>query len=90
MISTTLKMEEFLTAVALYGFQEIILKANQEATEVDRKFYKCRSSSGAKQAELCVYSSALKDFIVFMRYGVKTRALKHLDLSSFQPARREN
>lgn len=88
MISASLNMSEFLNKVATCDFQEVIFLANQEATAAERCFYqKKRCADSQSGTDLRAYSTELKDFIVYMRYGVKSRSLKKLDLAPFKTAR---
>lgn len=90
MLSSTVTMTEFLAKISTYEFEEIISLANQEATAAERRFYQCLKREPEPNGQLLIYATALKDFIVFMRYGIQTYSLRGLDLTHLPCARKKN
>ncbi|MFZ1987110.1 MAG: hypothetical protein WAU91_22060, partial [Desulfatitalea sp.] len=64
-----------------HSFQEIIHIADQEATAAERAVFKQCQDGGCDQ--IIRYAGCLKDFILYMRYGVRTRKTRHLNLAAF-------
>lgn len=85
MLSSSFDISEFLTEVKGHSQQEIIYLADQEATETERYVYKHRKCrQGMNPAEDCAdarhYAVLLKDFVLYMRYGVLTHSVRELGL----------
>jgi hypothetical protein len=60
--------------------------ADREATDVERFLYKKHDTS-VGDTKLREYANTLKDFISYMRYGIKTRKVRLLDLDHFKDLR---
>lgn len=75
MISDRCRFEEFVSAADKWDYQDIITRADREATEAERRFY--HSNVPQEEKALCgqEYAECLKGFIAFMRYGVKPSRL---------------
>ena len=86
MLSESYNISEFLDKTKGKNYQRILVLANQEATAVERCLCKkgCAPQAGSIMRE---YADALKDFIDFMRFGVKTRSVNQLDLDYFSDLR---
>jgi hypothetical protein len=82
MLSTSFDIDEFMEIVKGHSFQEIIQTADREATEAERIVCKQCRLGGCDP--IVGYAHCLKDFILYMRYGVRTRRLRHLNLAAFQ------
>lgn len=55
---------------------------NQEATDVERMYYKaCRNE--AECGKITRYAGYLKDFILYLRHGIKTQKIRNLNLAAF-------
>ena len=75
-------MAEFLDKARDQNVQGVLLLAEQEATAVERRL--CRKDRATpRDARLRDYAATLKEFIGFLRYGVKTRKVRRLDLEAF-------
>ena len=86
MLSDSCNISEFLHKTKGENYQHILLLANQEATAVERCLCKkeCAPQADTRMRE---YAATLKDFIDFMRFGVKTRSVRQLDLDYFSELR---
>ena len=78
MLSANASLAEFVNQVAEQPYDEIILLADQEATAAQRRYYKQRGASG-QNGQMETYAHLLKDFLVYMRHGVATKALRGAD-----------
>lgn len=88
MLSSSLEISEFFKKAKGHSFQEIIQMADKEATEVERLYYKsCRDEECVKIVQ---YVGYLKDFILYMRHGIRTRITRDLNLQHFKRIRLEN
>ena len=93
MISQSCDFDEFLERVRDRNYLEVIYLAYKEATEAERLRYR----SGIRRPDppgVCAgYADALKGFIRFMRYGVKSPSIEdnlHAGLQAFRAAVLEN
>ncbi len=86
MLSTSFSMVEFLNKARSNSYQRVLTLANREATDAERFLYK---KKGAVDGNTTVreYASCLKDFIFYIRYGIKTKKLRSLDLDPFEDLR---
>lgn len=88
MLSSSLNISEFFEKAEGHSYQEIIQMANEEATEVERLYYKsCRDEECVKIVQ---YVGYIKDFILYMRHGIRTRVTRDLNLQPFNKVRLEN
>ena len=88
MLSSSFSIDEFIEKVKGHTFHEIIQSANQEATAAERIVYKrCRRGDCDP---IVGYARCLKDFILYIRYGVRTRRMRHLNLAAFRQTRLDN
>lgn len=88
MLSSSLSIAEFFEKAKGHSYQEIIRMADAETTEVERLYYKsCRETEcdGIVQ-----YIKNLKDFILYMRHGVRTRNTRHFNLQPFRQVRMDH
>lgn len=86
MLSSSFDISEFLQQVEGHSRQEIIYLADQEATETERYLYKHKKcQQDMSDTEDCAdakhYAVLLKDFVLYMRYGVLTHSVRKLHLS---------
>jgi hypothetical protein len=71
MISSNLDIGEFLEVASKQDYSDVILLADQEATETERLYYRKRYQDlGVKEQKLLSYAQDLKDLIRFIRYGL--------------------
>jgi len=93
MISQSCDFDEFLESVRDRDYLEVIYLADKEATEAERLKYRSRTRR-LEPPEACAgYADALKGFIRFMRYGVKSPSMEdtlHQGLQAFREAALEN
>jgi hypothetical protein len=82
MISDTYNISEFLDKAKNCSYRRVLVMADQEATEVERCLYK-KNSAGSGAIQLHDYVDTLKDFIAFLRYGIKSKSVRNLDLDYF-------
>jgi hypothetical protein len=93
MISQSCDFDEFLESVRDRDYLEVIYLADKEAAAAER--LKCRSRTRKlAPPEACAgYADALKGFIRFMRYGVKSPSMEDSlrgGLQAFREAALEN
>ncbi|MGD9010319.1 MAG: hypothetical protein PVG41_20510 [Desulfobacteraceae bacterium] len=86
MLSDAFSIVEFLDKAKCNNYQRVLTLAHREATDVERFLYKKQSVS-AGDTKLREYATVLKDFISYMRYGIKTRKVRPLDLEHFKTLR---
>jgi hypothetical protein len=86
MFSSSLNISEFFDQIKGHSYQEIIQMTDREATAVERLYYKT-SQDKAEYGNIERYAGCLKDFILYMRHGIKTRKLRDLNLTLFQQVR---
>jgi hypothetical protein len=84
MLSSSFDISEFIKKVEGHSDLEIIYLADQEATAAERYLYKhrrCRHSEEGSDDCLNVrqYAMLLKDFVIYIRYGVISRSVRELD-----------
>jgi len=93
MISQSCDFDEFLEGVRDRDYFEVIYLADREATEAERLKYRSRAGRTVC-SEACVdYADALKGFIRYMRYGVKSPLMEdslHEEIQAFREAALEN
>ena len=82
MLSSSLSISEFMEKVEGHSYHEIIEMTDMEATAVERLYYK--SCGNTDCGKILCYAGCLKDFILYLRYGVKTRATRNLNLAPFR------
>ena len=88
MLSSSLDISEFFEIAKGHAYHEIIQMADEEATEVERLYYKsCRDEECVKIVQ---YVGYLKDFILYMRHGIRTRVTRDLNLHPFKAIRLGN
>jgi hypothetical protein len=83
MLSDTFSIVEFLDKAKCNNYLRVLTLAHREATDVERFLYKKQNVSTG-DTKLREYASVLKDFISYMRYGIKTRKVRPLNLEHFQ------
>ncbi|MGD8833422.1 MAG: hypothetical protein PVI54_12260 [Desulfobacteraceae bacterium] len=83
MLSSSFNICEFIDKVKGHSDQEIIFMADQEATKAERHLYK---NYPEKQLEYArSYVALLKDVILYMRHGIRTQAVRRIDLPRIDP-----
>jgi hypothetical protein len=93
MISQSCDFNEFLERVKNRDYLEVIYLADKEATEAERLKYRLRARRLVPPEACVCYADALKGFIRFMRYGVKSPSMKrsqHKGLQAFRESALEN
>ena len=73
MISDRCNFNDFVLETEGRDYQEIIYMAEREATDAERRFY--HHSKTDPEKVLCGqdYALCLKEFITFMRYGIRPK-----------------
>jgi hypothetical protein len=71
MLSDRCDFNEFVHRAQGKDYQETIYLADREATEAERRFY--HQNTPDKEKAICGqdYARCLKEFITYMRYGIK-------------------
>ena len=85
MISQSCDMKEFIEAVKDKDYYEAIYLADREATEAARLNFRPRAAASSKGCPR--YADRLKDFIHFMRYGVRNRLMDDQEFETLQSLR---
>lgn len=88
MLSTSYSIVEFMKKAEGHSYEEIIWMADQEATEAERRFYRLGRSGDSDK--ILSYTRYLKDFILYMRHGVRTLKTRDLKLDPFRKIRLEH
>ena len=78
MLSASFDIYEFIDKVMGRSDQEIIYMADLEATAAERHFYKCSKNGNSENAGS--YVALLKDVVLYVRHGVRTHAIRRIDL----------
>lgn len=85
MLSSSFNIAEFIEKVKGRSLHDIIWMTDQEATEAERCLYKrCHES---ERDQIASYTGCLKDFVVYVRHGVRTSDTRELELDAFRNLR---
>ena len=84
MISESLDLGDFVETIRGKDYREIMYLAEQEATDAERLFYRKRTSDDFEDKTVSSYARVLKDFLFFMRYGVRPAGLTEEDFQLFR------
>jgi len=93
MISQSCDFDEFMHSITNLGYLQVIYLAEKEATEAERLKYRSRARRLVPPETCEGYAHALKGFIRFMRYGVKSPSMEgtlHEEIQAFREAALEN
>jgi hypothetical protein len=74
MISETYNISEFIDTIRQQPYLDIVYLAEKEATTAERHYYNSRFNDSETSRQ---YADQLKDFINFMRYGIRKRSISH-------------
>ncbi|MEJ2040802.1 MAG: hypothetical protein P8X55_18015 [Desulfosarcinaceae bacterium] len=86
MLSETYNISEFLDKTKDKNYRRVLILADREATAVERCLCR-RECTPPADPRMREYAITLKDFIDFMRFGIKTRKVSRLDLDHFDDLR---
>ena len=89
MISDRCSFEEFVSVADQWDYQDIITRADREATEAERRYYHSNAAEDVKTLSGQEYAECLKGFIAFMRYGIKPSRVDPEILLHFSHIREE-
>lgn len=87
MISRDCKFSEFVGAVRNKDYHEILLLADREATEAERKRMRRRSDDPLGERCGKLYAERIKQLIEYMRYEVRPRLRDARDAELFESLR---
>ena len=87
MLSDACLIDEFAEKIKDMSYEEIICRADQEATEAERRFYRTRLQPSAQTEQLKNYAAALKDILIYMRHGVRSSAIRQVGLGELEGIR---
>jgi len=93
MISQSCDFDEFFESVRDRDYLDVIYLADKEATEAERLKYRSRAGRTLCSETCLDYADALKGFIRYMRYGVKSPSMEYSlreGLQAFREAALEN
>ena len=81
-------IDTFIEKVKGHSYYDIIHMTDQEATRCERHLYQetCRSTGCTAIRD---YVVTLKDFILYLRHGIRTSSTLSLDLDEFESKRKE-
>ena len=82
MISDRCSFRDFIEVVKERDFSEMICLTDQEATHAERRAIKTCGPENQKDSICGQYSTKLKSFILFLRYGVKPSNIKEHNLEN--------
>lgn len=77
MLSSSFDICEFIDKVKGNNGQKVIYLADREATEAERLVYKKARTDSLDNAR--TYTALLKDIVLYMRYGIRTHAVRQID-----------
>lgn len=78
MLSSSFDIMECIEKLDGFSYRDIILMMDSEATAAERRYYKMRRKNNCD--DIACYAGYIKDIILFMRYGVRTRPVRNLAL----------
>jgi hypothetical protein len=87
MLSESASLVEFMDQVRGKQFEDLVFLADREATEAERFLYRQRSRNSEDAKRYGSYATMLKDFMIYLRHGVRTSALRGLDGSFLEEFR---
>ena len=87
MLSESYDISEFISKVKGQSEHEIIYMADLEATEAERHLFKHKNSGDRESVKN--YAKLIKDFVLYMRYGVQTHSVRQIDLQELQTIARD-
>jgi hypothetical protein len=76
MISADCSFKEFISAIEGSDYYDIMTKVEQEATEAERCSYRGKVSSNDKEQCGKYYAATLKNFLSYLRFGIKHRGIR--------------
>jgi hypothetical protein len=83
MISTSCDLKKFIEAIQDRDYFDVIYFADKEATEAERISYQKNKTANLNQKDFKEYANLLKNFILFMRHGIKAIGVRDKDLELF-------
>ena len=83
MLSSSFDIYEFIDKVKGHSDQEIIYLADLEATEAERYLYKQPKKTTDDKSAVS-YVTLLKDVVLYMRHGIRTHAVRQIDLRDLE------
>ena len=84
MISKSCDLRGFLEAVRDKDYRDVLYLAEKEATEAERPSYQQKQEEELGKQAKTSYAKILKDFMFFMRYGVRPAGLTDSDFHLFR------
>lgn len=86
MISSECKLSDFFSAVKDRDYFDVIYLADREATEAERMLLKPQASVSTRNRCGEGYAQRLKQFITYLRYGLKPKGIENDEFKLFQSA----
>ncbi len=87
MLSESYDISEFISKVKGQSAHEIIYMADLEATEAERHLFKHKN--GDDRESVKNYAKLIKDFVLYIRYGVQTHSVRQIDPMALETIGRE-
>ncbi len=88
MKSGSFDIDAFIETIKHQDWMAAIHLANQEATAAERWLHKNKKKGGHHTDNAKQYADILKGVIVYLRNGVKTSSIQHVDIHSLDSIRR--
>ena len=83
MISEKCSFKDFAEALKGRDFYEMLSLTEQEATEAERYLYKQPNKTTDDKSAVS-YVTLLKDVVLYMRHGIRTHAVRQIDLQDLE------
>ena len=74
---------DFLRRMSALDHHEILIKANQEATNVEKGSFNVKGSVERRKMGSIEYAQKIKEFLFFMRYGQKPSGVSVEDFQKY-------
>jgi hypothetical protein len=84
MLASSADIAEFMTKIKDKPFHDVVYLVDREATEAERLTLKSKSVPESETDIYRRYAMTLKDFVLYVRHGIKTSLVSNLDLDDFQ------
>ncbi len=84
MVSESGSLEEFVDRVRGKHYEDLVFLVDQEATDAERRMYSHRRDNSGDPERFRRYADQIKDFLLYLRHGVKTAEIGNVDLQGFR------
>lgn len=84
MVSESGSLEEFVERVRGKHFEDLVFLVDREATDAERRLYCRRHDDSCDLEHFRRYAGQIKDFLLYLRHGIKTAEIRKIDLHGFR------